>query len=277
MLTFTGLQDMESTKSPETAAATHEAEAWTRKRRTVTVVLPAYNEAHRIGNLLHNIDEAMREAALQYRVVLVDDGSSDQTLNIVETCAQRMPIHIERHQVNAGLGATIRDGLFIAAKTSETRDIIVTMDADDTHTPWLILRMVRMLSEGYDVVIASRYRPESRIIGVPLHRRFISRAGSLLFQLLFPLAGVRDYTCGYRAYRADVIQRAIAHYGKGFLDQDGFQCMVDILLKLRTMHLIFGEVPFILRYDVKEGGTKMKVAKTVISTLSLLLKRRMGV
>jgi dolichol-phosphate mannosyltransferase len=233
-----------------------------------------YNEEGKIESLLNHIDEALQDADVPYQVVLVDDGSRDRTGAIVQSYSARMPIHLMRHEVNKGLGATIRDGLVAAAGLAGDRDIIVTMDADDTHAPGLILRMVRMISEGYDVVIASRYREGSRTIGVPVLRRALSRGASWLFRAVFPIQGVRDYTCGYRAYRAGVVRGAIARYGEEFLDQDGFQCMVDILLKLRPMHLVFGEVPFILRYDYKEGGSKMNVSKTVRDTLGLMWKRR---
>lgn len=245
-----------------------------REKRKVHVVLPVYNEEGRIESLLNHIDEAMEDAAIAYEVVLVNDGSRDRTQEIVRACAARMPIHIMQHEVNRGLGATIRDGLIAAVQRAGDRDIIVTMDADDTHAPGLILRMVRMISEGHDVVIASRYRPGSRTVGVPFYRLTLSHASSWLFRLVFPIRGVKDFTCGYRAYRARVIRESLARYGESFFDQDGFQCMVDILLKLRRMNLIFGEVPFILRYDWKEGGSKMNVAKTVRDTLALLWRRR---
>src|SRR5215475_6691888 len=122
-----------------------------RERRTVYVVLPVYNEEARIGSLLEHIDEAMDDAGIAYRVLLVDDGSRDSTANIIERYAQHMPITMMRHEVNLGLGATIRDGLLAAARTASAADIIVTMDADDTHAPGLVLRMVRMISEGHDV------------------------------------------------------------------------------------------------------------------------------
>jgi dolichol-phosphate mannosyltransferase len=150
------------------------------------------------------------------------------------------------------------------------------MDADDTHAPGLILRMVRMITEGHDVVIASRYRPGARTVGVPWPRRLLSRAGSLLFRVFLPIDGVRDFTCGYRAYRAEVIQRALAEHGARLVDQDGFQCMVDLLLKLRGRGLVFGEVPVVLRYDLKQGASKMKVARTAASTLALLVRRRLS-
>lgn len=247
-----------------------------RSRRKVYVVLPVYNEEAKIGSLLDHIDDAMRDADIRYEVVLVDDGSKDRTDAIIRERAATMPLTLMRHEVNKGLGATIRDGLFAAAGAAGEADIIVTMDADDTHAPGLVLRMVRMISEGYDVVIASRYREGSRCVGVPVHRLALSHGASWLFRVVFPIQGVRDYTCGYRAYRAAVVKAAFARYGEEFLDQGGFQCMVDILLKLRRMNLIFGEVPFILRYDWKEGGSKMNVTRTVKDTLGLMWKRRFG-
>lgn len=247
-----------------------------REKRQVYVVLPVYNEEARIESLLNHIHEAMDDESLPYQVITVDDGSGDRTPEILRQCATRMPIRIMRHEVNGGLGATIRDGLVAAAESAGGRDIIVTMDADDTHAPGLILRMTRMISEGHDVVIASRYRSGSRAVGVPLHRRALSMGASWLFRLAFPIRGVRDFTCGYRAYRARVVRDALGRYGRDFLNQDGFQCMVDILLKLRRMNLIFGEVPFILRYDYKEGASKMKLARTIRDTLALLWTRRFG-
>ena len=244
-----------------------------RSRRKVYVILPVYNEAERIETLLDRIDESLDQAAMAYHVVLIDDASHDGTSEIVSRCTQHFPILVCRHDVNLGLGAAIRDGLVEAARIASDRDILVTMDADDTHAPGVILRMSRMILEGYDVVIASRYRPGSRTVGVPLSRRLLSRVGAWIFRTLFPIRGVRDYTCGYRAYRAVVIQDALRDYGNSFLNQDGFQCMVDILLKLRRRDLIFGEVPFILRYDIKEGGTKMNVRRTILQTLLLILRR----
>ena len=245
-----------------------------RAKRNVLVVLPAYNEEAHIGNLLDQIDEALQEAGICFRVIVVDDGSKDATVRIVEQLSASIPVILKRHEKNLGLGATIRDGLYEAATMAGPRDIIVTMDADDTHSPGLILRMVRMILEGFDVVIASRYQPGSRTVGVPLPRRVLSFGASWLFRILFPIRGVRDFTSGFRAYHAPVIQKAIAEYGSSFVDQDGFQCMVDILLKLRGRPLVLGEVPFVLRYDFKEGGTKMKICETVINTLRLMAKRK---
>ena len=246
-----------------------------RQHRLIWIVLPAYNEEASLPGLLDDIDESMFEARLDYRIVVVDDGSQDQTAEIARQFALHLPLTIEQHAQNQGLGATIRDGLMKASEMAHAKDIIVTMDADRSHTPQLILRMVRQIREGHDTVIASRYRPGSRIQGVPWSRRLLSYWGSWLFRILFPTPGVRDYTCGFRAYRAGVLQSVIAEQGQEFFDQSGFQCMVDILLKLRRRDLIFGEVPFVLRYDLKEGESKMNIVATIRDTLKLMARRRL--
>lgn len=239
------------------------------------IVLPAFNEAANLSRLFTRIDEAMYEACLPYRIVLVDDGSKDATPQIALDAASNLPIDILRHTVNLGLGATIRDGLIRACSLANPADVVVTLDADNSHTPELILRMVRLVREGHDVVIASRYQPGSVVRGVSLGRRILSRTGSLFIQVMMPIRGVRDYTCGYRAYRADLLQRVFAE-SPAFIDQDGFQVMVDILLKLRhDRSLVFGEAPLILRYDLKLGESKMRVGRTILATLGLVLRRRL--
>jgi dolichol-phosphate mannosyltransferase len=246
-------------------------------RRTVWVVLPAYNEEAALGQLLGRIDEALTEENLPYRIMVVDDGSTDGTADVARAASTSLPVMVERHAQNQGLGATIRDGILAVCRLAEDRDVLVTLDADNTHTPGLIARMVRMIREGHHVVIASRYRPGSRVRGVPFHRRLISRAASLLMMLLFPTRGVRDYTCGYRAYDVGLLNKIIKESGEGFFDQDGFQVMVDILLKIRREpEVIFGEVPLILRYDQKQGESKMKIVRTARKTLQLILRHRFG-
>lgn len=239
------------------------------------IVLPAYNEEKNIGELLDQIHEALEiDTKTAHRIFLVDDGSKDETYKIALERSKLMPITILRHEVNQGLGATIRDGLYEAIKYSGPRDIVVTMDADATHNPGLILRLSRMIIEGYDVVIASRFQPGARVIGLVWHRRLLSFMASTVFRILYPIKGVKDYTCGYRAMRADVLKRAITEYGHKFVDQDGFQSIVDILLKLRSRKLMFGETPFILRYDQKKGESKMNVGRTIRNTMILLIKRK---
>jgi dolichol-phosphate mannosyltransferase len=243
----------------------------------VIITLPAYNEARTLPFLLEAIRDSMAENEIRYRVIVVNDGSRDGTAEVVDRMAGAMPIVRIDHHTNRGLGETIRTGLLRALDGADDRDIIVTMDSDNTHTPGLIARMVRGIREGNDVVVASRFQPGARSIGVPLYRRVFSRGASCLFRTLFPTPNIRDFTSGFRAYRAAVLKQAFATYGHDrFVAESGFSCMVDILLKLRGLHAIMSEVPLVLRYDLKFGVSKMLVLRTIRDTLTLLVTRRLG-
>jgi dolichol-phosphate mannosyltransferase len=242
----------------------------------VIITLPAYNEEESLPLLLERVEESMGEDDTEYRVIVVNDGSTDGTAAVTDALEGRMPLERIDHDTNRGLGEAVRTGLLHALGLADDRDIIVTMDSDNTHTPGLIPGMVRRIREGNDVVIASRFRPGAHIMGVPLYRRVLSRAGSWCFRVVFPTRNVRDFTSGYRAYRAGTLRRAFEIYGRQFVTESGFSCMVDILLKLRSTGAIMTELPLVLRYDYKYGVSKMLVLRTVFDTLKLLVARRLG-
>jgi dolichol-phosphate mannosyltransferase len=242
----------------------------------IIVVLPAFNEEQNLGPLLEKIDHQLREASLPFQIIIVDDGSTDQTPRIIQLFGERIPISPIRHRVNLGLGQTIADGLRAASDIAGDDDVVISMDADETHSSGLIPRMFRAIREGHDVVIASRYRQGSRVCGLSAKRRFASLVASWITRIVFPTPGVRDFTCGYRAYSGKALRLAFHEYGASLVDQSGFQCMMDILLKMRRLPLVFGEVPMVLRYDFKKGPSKLPLVATIKSTLLLLLKRRLG-
>jgi len=244
--------------------------------RVIHVVLPAYNEAANVGAVLRSLEKAGKESGMRMHAIVVDDGSSDCTGQVVRGHNGELEITLIQHSSNLGLGAALRSGLLAAMDRAADEDVVVTMDADDTHTPAAIVAMVTRIDQGFDVLIASRYQKGALVVGVPLGRRFLSYTASLLFRIVFPIKGVRDFTCGYRAYRASVLRQALSRYRQEFVNQEGFQCMVDILLKLSRINLRFEEVPIVLRYDRKGGKSKMKVMRTIYMTLTLLLKRRLG-
>ncbi len=244
------------------------------KERKLWIVLPAFNEAENLGKLIENIAEHMAQQGGPYQIVVVDDGSQDRTVEVAQSFQYQLPLIILRHERNQGLGATMRDGFQYVAQKASNTDIVVAMDADNTHNPGLMGQMLNCIAEGNDVVIASRYQLGSHIKGVPGFRQVLSLGASFLFRVCFPVKGVKDYTCGYRAYRVGLIQTAFRKYGDEFINQNGFECMVDILIKLRKLEAIFREVPLVLRYDLKEGVSKMKVAQTIIRSLVLIAKHR---
>jgi len=235
----------------------------------IVVILPAYNEEDAIVPLIYSIlDVAIKRLGEPVAIVVVDDGSTDTTASRVVDIGSP-DVFLVQHEQNKGLGEALKTGLLSALDLSPDVNIVVTMDSDNTHTPGLLHRMIMCLDEGNDVVIASRYRSGSRVIGLSLYRQMLSTAMSVLFRVLFPIAGVRDYSCGYRAYRAQLLREAFKRWGTNFINQSGFGCMVDVLLKLDRIGAIMTEVPLILRYDYKKGKSKMRVLKTIRETMIL--------
>ena len=242
----------------------------------VFVVLPAYNEEAGLPELLSEIKQVFALNGREYEVIVVDDASQDDTAKVASQASFHMPVNLVQHEVNQNLPGALRTGFLTALKDANDHDLIVTMDGDNTHPPAIINALLQRISERYDVVIASRFQVGSRVVGVPWTRVLTAFGARMMFKIIMPIEGVRDYTCGYRAYRANVLREAVDFYGDEFVSEKGFSCMADVLLKMRRFGYVFGEVPMLLRYDQKEGGSKMAVVKTIIQTLGLLLKRRLG-
>lgn len=243
----------------------------------VWVVLPAFDEARNLPTLFDHLRAVAEDAyRLDLRVIVVDDGSTDDTAGVAKLSAGSLPTEVLRNEANLGLAETFMRGMTAAVAKAAAGDVVVCMDADNTHAPGQILRMIRSIQEGRDVVIASRYQPGAVVRGVPFSRRVLSRGMSLLFRIVLPIGGVRDYSCGYRAYRAELLKKALDAQGRRTVAADGFACMVDILLRLARENAIFGEVPLVLRYDEKRGASKMKVGPTIVRTLSVLARERFG-
>src|SRR5206468_10726109 len=129
--------------------------------------------------------------------------------------------HVVTHPINRGLGETERDGFEAVAAAAAPDDVIVRVEGDDTHDPQYIFRLIDKLGEGFDVVNTSRFQPGGAQHGVSGYRAFISRAANLFMSVVFPLPNVRDFSCGFRAYRAQVIQDAVEIFGSDFVQLRG--------------------------------------------------------
>ena len=239
----------------------------------IFAVLPAYNESLALPLLLEEYCELSPQLSEPLRVVVVDDGSTDSTVQTAQTFSERLKLVILEHKVNRGLGAAFLTGFSYVAQAGKTSDSVVTMDADNTHSPRYIPEMLASLNNS-DIVIASRYASGGKETGVPFLRSLLSHGASLLYSRLIGIPQVRDYTCGYRVYRLGIIQQGIEKYGSEFIQEPGFCSTGEILVKLAPLTESISEVGFELRYDLKGGMSKMPKVKTVLRTLQLLRKLR---
>ena len=240
----------------------------------IYVVLPAYNEEDAILTLLQKIDHEMKHQNLEYHVVVVNDGSKDQTGELIASIEGKFPVTVIRHKYNRGLGETIRDGFEYVAEVGSPEDILIRMDCDDTHEPKYMAGMIEKIDAGYEVVIASRYAPGGGEVGLDAYRHFLSLAANMLFKLSFPIRGVKEYTCGYRAYRVGLVQDALAIFGNRFIDLKGlgFTCTLEKLIKFQMMGAKATEVPFVLRYDQKLSVSKSVNKITILGCFILIFK-----
>ena len=244
----------------------------------IFVALPAYNEVEALPRLLQRMREALPLLPEPLSVVIVDDGSSDGTAAAARQYdSEAMPVHVVVHERNRGLHGALDTGFREALKRASESDWIVTMDADDTHPPDLIAPMLAKASAaGANVVIASRFQPGAEWFGLSWDRVLFSKTVSWMFRIAWPMKNVRDYTCGYRLYRAGLLHDAYRKWGEIFVDEPSFACMPDVLWKVSRLSPVFAEVPLSLHYERKPGDSKMNVARTIRRTLWLIAKRRLG-
>ena len=245
----------------------------------VFVMLPAYNEEGKIGELLSHIAETMDGAGLKYRVIVVNDGSTDGTVAVVKRFALSHPVTLIDHGVNRGVHEAFRSGFNAVYGLAAPDDVVFTMDADGTHDVGRTQEMMAKLDEGYDIVIASRFRAGSKIYGVPLYRNFLSFAARYVVPFIFGEREAMDFTIFHRGYRARTLKGVMDHYGERFIESVGFTANTEVLVKARAYYkdrLRIAEVPCELHYERKAGPSKMKVLHNIKEYFSFILRMKLA-
>lgn len=239
----------------------------------IVVLLPAYNEEDSLPQLMPKLRKTLEQLGEEYRIIACNDGSRDRTQEMLERLSSEMPLEIIRHKINRGLGESVRDLFERASELVSDGDVIIRLDCDDTHEPEYLPAIVDKVRSGFDVVIASRFAPGGGQMGVSAYRAFISRGANIFMKIFFPIAGLREYSCGFRGYRAGKIKEAVAFYGNDFVQLKGlgFTCTLEKLIKLKLIGARFGEVPFVLRYDQKQSSSKMVSSITTLGYLVMTL------
>lgn len=238
----------------------------------VYVLVPAFNEEDALPKLVPYLKSFFADIQVEYELVVVNDGSNDKTPDILDQFEKVYPnLKIITHSINRGLGETERDGFEYIASVAARNDIIVRVEGDATHDPKYIKALIDKVEEGYDVVNTSRFQPGGDQKGLNNYRKFISYCGNIFMKILFNIKGVRDYSCGFRAYRASIIKDALSIYGNSFIQLKGlgFTSTLEIIVKLKILGANFAEVPFVLRYDLKESQSKMVSSITTMGYLTM--------
>ena len=241
----------------------------------IYLLLPAYNEEEDLPHLVPKIDKFFREdMQVEFKIIACNDGSKDKTLELLNDFQKNgVPLEIINHKINRGLGETIRDLFERAAEISNEGDIIIRMDCDDTHEPEFIRGMIDQIHNGCDVVIASRFVKGGGQLGLNWYRKTISMLANKFMKIFFPIKGLKEYSSGFRAYKASIVKQAIGTFGNNFIQLKGlgFSCTLEKVVKLKMLGAKFGEAPMVLNYGQKRGQSKMVGSITTLGYIVLVL------
>ena len=248
--------------------------------KTLYALLPCYNEGLNIGSLIDmwmDQKEQLAQAGYDLQVRAIDDCSKDNTKEVILQKSEEYAGHVEliAHEVNKNLCGGLNTSIEFFLKNGVDGDLMALMDGDATHDPKYIHAMIQKLTDGQkDCVIASRYCQDSSIVGVAAHREFMSDMAKVYYKMTLNVPDVKDYTCGYRVYTLACIQRMVERFGTDPIKEKSFACMMELLYKIFLTGATFDEVGFELRYDNKQGESKMQVFTTMRKSLSTALKLR---
>jgi glycosyltransferase involved in cell wall biosynthesis len=225
------------------------------KRPTLSIVIPAYNEAARLPGTLAVLRE--RFGGHGAEVVVVDDGSTDGTASAAEVAAAaELPVSVIRLPENRGKGAAVRAG--IAACRG---DAILCMDADLATDLAGVEHFLARLDDA-DVVVGSRALPGSRVHNTSVLRTVMGRTFNGLVRLLTRLE-IRDSQCGFKAFRAERARLLFA-----LSEVDGFAYDPEVLLIARILGLRVVEVP--VEWTAVEGSSVRPIRDSLVTGLALL-------
>jgi dolichol-phosphate mannosyltransferase len=244
--------------------------------KMIFFLLPVYNEQDNIKRLISDVSAYAKRDKYDYYIVISDDGSSDGTVKLVEEVADSLPVMIVASPSNVGPGSAFDKGFRKILERASKADIVITMEADNTSDLSIVGEMLRKIEEGSDLVLASCYAREGKVVGITLMRKILSISANFITGLLFGGKGIRTYSSFYRCYTVDILDKAYKVYGDDFIREKGFVCAAEILLKLLRLDALVVEVPMVLMCKMRVGRSKMKTFKTTLSYLSLFLREGLG-
>jgi dolichyl-phosphate beta-glucosyltransferase len=204
----------------------------------LSVVIPAYNEEQRLPSTIEQIERYLDGQRVPYELILVDDGSTDGTGQVMEEAARRNPrIRLEALARNRGKGRALAAGVAVARG-----DEVLVTDADLSTPIEELARLEAALKAGAGVAIASRAVSGSRIeIPQPTYRVLMGKVFNIIVQVVL-LPGIWDTQCGFKLFRADV-----AHPVFAAMTTDGFGYDPEVLYLAKRRGVRIAEVPVVWR------------------------------
>lgn len=229
----------------------------------IYLCIPSRDEERTIGVLLWKVRQVMLELGRDYRILVLDDGSTDGTVALLEKYKRMLPLTILREERPKGYGRALERLLREAVQraTYPKRDAIVTMQGDFTENPAHLEALIKTYEGGADIVAGTR---EEEIVDAPRRVRFARWLGEMALRRAYAGAPVEDPLCGFRAYRAVVVKKALRAAGdRPLLTRDGWAANAELLKVLVPFTRRVAEAPLGLRYDIRRRGSRVRPLSTL--------------
>ncbi len=239
----------------------------------IYICIPAHNEERTAGVLLWKIRQVMLDFQRDYEVLLLDDGSTDRTYEVVAPYSQVLPVYILRNESREGHGPALEKLLREAVKRCSypRRDAVVTLQADFTDEPLAIPTMIKRIEGGADLVVAAQHPNGGK---VPLAVRWLRRGLPWLDRRYNFPEQVTDPISGLRAYRVGLLKRALKETDSApIIRRDGWAASLELLLAVAPHTRRVEELQSEARYDRRARASRLSIWRAARDYIGLLKER----
>jgi dolichol-phosphate mannosyltransferase len=234
------------------------------------------NEAPNLGRLFDGLQTVAREAVgLEMRIVLVDDGSTDETAQLARQLSAGLDLTVLTHDTNRGPGNAFGTAFAHLASRVRSDDLVVTMEGDNTSRTELVAAMLRRSEEGYDAVFASPYMYGGGILHTRPTRVILSHIANAFVKEFLGVHGILTVSSFFRLYRGACLRRLQECYGERIIERDGFESMIEVVMKMMYLRLSISELPMVLDTTLRVGRSKLNTRRTALGYMMLFRRKRL--
>jgi dolichol-phosphate mannosyltransferase len=243
----------------------------------IKVIFCAYNEEKSIKDFVTSLNLQLENLKKDFELITCIDGSSDKTLEILQDLTKSYNLKILPIKNQRGLGSAYKRLFNHIIKSSKTEDIVISLDADITHNPQQIPKMLKYFTQNkLDLLVASRFCEKSTMSKFPLYRILISKSISIFLQTLFRVKKIsnqnlQDFTSGYRIYSVQKLSDLWQKYGDNFIKEKEFTYTCELLIKLSRVNAKIDETPIEYDYGKKIGESKLRIGRNMYRLIILVL------
>jgi glycosyltransferase involved in cell wall biosynthesis len=232
----------------------------------IYVCIPSYNEAPTVGLLLWKVRQVFAGFPREYQLLVLDDGSTDQTAEVLEPYTRVLPLTVIRHSERLGYGASVEALLRRAVDLTDRpkRDAAILMHADFAHNTQTIPDLVRRIESGADLVVA-----QAKLEGEPARsQRWLRQHAPLLLRGIVSVPGVVDLVSGFSIIRLVALRNAIRSQAGRLLVTDGWAANAELYWRAARYARRIEAVTSVERHDLRSRPTRVRPWETAAAIWS---------